>query len=214
MWKETFPDLSTSPARYATDFFIGCSYSVTPADVDEGGWLRGFSRVVHLGVDGFGSASRVLYTSFPTPDRLSLVPLHGFSPAVKSLPVFATPLSPQVFDLIFSFPLLEDLTVIASSGWADESGGPNRSPTTTQPSNSPAFTGSLKLSRAGIKYVPRPLLSLPGGIHFRELSFTWRREEAPLAIALVEGCSRTLQSLIVSDGLDGMSIWYLPVPAT
>jgi hypothetical protein len=53
-WEETFPDPSTSPACYANILFIDCIQVVTAADAEAGGWIRGFSRVVHLKVDTHG----------------------------------------------------------------------------------------------------------------------------------------------------------------
>ena len=42
-----------------------------------------------------------------------LVPFHGFEPAIKSLrAVIPTLPSSQIFNLVFSFPLLEDLVVM------------------------------------------------------------------------------------------------------
>src|SRR6266478_9893738 len=99
-WRETFPDPSTSPARYTKILSIGCPHVITTADAEAGGWIRGFSRIVHLGVYG--------NTRDPTP----LVPFHGLSPFLKSLRVYFVALTPsQVFNLTFSFPLLEDLAL-------------------------------------------------------------------------------------------------------
>jgi len=46
-WKETFPDPSTSPAHYTKTLFIDCLL-VTVSDAEAGGWIRSFSRVMHL----------------------------------------------------------------------------------------------------------------------------------------------------------------------
>jgi hypothetical protein len=106
-WKETFPDLSSSPACYAKTLAIDCLQVVTAADAEEGGWITGFSHVVHLEV-----ACRAVRPD-PEQPKISLVPFHGFSPAIKSLRVTVPALSSlRVFDLIFSFPLLEDLSVV------------------------------------------------------------------------------------------------------
>jgi hypothetical protein len=77
-WKETFPDHSASPARYTKILSIRCPHTVTAADAEAGGWIRGFSRVVHLGVDSHGLCARELAVTF--------APFHGFSPVIKSLP--------------------------------------------------------------------------------------------------------------------------------
>ena len=48
-WKVAFPDPSTSPTHYTKTLFIDCvRVRVAVADAEAGGWIRGFSRVVHL----------------------------------------------------------------------------------------------------------------------------------------------------------------------
>ena len=120
VWKETFPDPSTSPAHHAQTLSIGCTDAVTAADAESGGWITGFSRVVHFEVVDPADGSPDTYT------MTSFLPFHGFSPVVKSLRVdFATlPLS-QIFNLILSFPLLNDLSVIASEASADNEDSSN-----------------------------------------------------------------------------------------
>jgi len=72
------------------------------------------------------------------------------------------------------------------------------------------MTGSLELSRPG--FIASRLLSLPGGIHFRELILTWSREEDVLSTkGLVEGCSHSLEYLEISSGEFGTPTWY-PLP--
>jgi hypothetical protein len=140
-WKKTFPDLSTSPAHYAKTLFIDRLQVVTAAEAETSGWIRGFSRVEHLEVNLDFRQSAV-----------PLVPFHGFSPAIKSLRVVICTLPfSQLFNLIFSFPLLEDLIVILlepSPNYGDGS-EVDEIPTTTQPSSPPMFTGSLGLYRQG-----------------------------------------------------------------
>ena len=47
-----------------------------------------------------------------TNPTVSLLPLHGFSPALKSLHVeYGTFLFPRILNLINSFPFLEDLSL-------------------------------------------------------------------------------------------------------
>ena len=50
LWKKTFPDPSSSPGCYAYSLLVYCPKAVTTADADEGGWIRGFSRLIHLNV--------------------------------------------------------------------------------------------------------------------------------------------------------------------
>jgi hypothetical protein len=206
-WKETFPDPSTSPARYAKTLSVGCLEVVTAADADVGGWIRGFSRVEHLDI-------RVDTFNFDDP-AAALVPFHGLSPVIKSLRVdiLALPHSP-IINLISSFPLLEDLAVTIHYGRWDETGdGPEGDETLTaaQPLTPPMFTGSLELHlKEGAKAFVRRLLSLPGGIHFRKLAMTCLRgRDLLLTTGLVEACSRTLESLDITFHLLGMSNRHL-----
>ena len=197
-WKKAFPDPSTSPACYTKALSVNCLRVVTAADAEPGGWITSFSRVVHLGV---GTLGFLLGCAAP------FLPFHGFSPAVKSLYVNFTILSSsQTFDLIRSFPLLEDLTVITYHKVStDDGGNSNGVLTAVRPSSSPVFTGFLDLSlRGAMKPIVDRLLSLPGGIHFRKLTLKWFHETDPLStMALVEGCSHTLESLHWSYHLFG-----------
>ena len=199
-WKETFPDPLASPAHHTKTLFVGSLHFATATDAEVGGWIRGFSRVVLLKVVDLGT-----YVDQP---GANLVPFHGFSPVIKSLYVkVPTLLSSQVFDLILSFPLLEDLTVVTYKALTDDNDGPGGPPTIILPST-PPMTGSLTLiRREGLKSLARRLLSLPRGINFQKLTLTLLRgEDLSLATALVEGCSHTLESLDLSCEHLGMSI--------
>jgi hypothetical protein len=204
-WRETFPDPSTSPGCYTKTLSVGYSEAVTAADAEAGGWIRGFSRVERLTVE-----SRARY---PDPDELetSLVPFHGLSPVVKSLHVTVPVLPPsQAFSLILSFPLLEDLAVaIYYETSADNDGsGEDEMTTATQPSNPTIFTGTLELYlKEGMRPFARRLLTLPDGIHFRNLTLTCLREgDLSSTTALVEGCSHTLESLNITCNPLGASV--------
>ena len=93
--------------------------------------------------------------------KSAFVPFHGFSPVLRSFRVaFSVILSPHSFDFIVSFPLLEDLTVIAcdvrtndDGVWVRHDTGSDNPPTVNLSQNSPVFTGSLELSWGGVKYV-------------------------------------------------------------
>jgi hypothetical protein len=199
-WKATFPDSSTSPARYTKNLFVGCPEVVTAADAEGGGWITCFCCVVSLRL-----STPMLGTGPPS----SLVPFHGFSPALKSLNVgFTVVPLPQIFNLVLSFPLLEDLTVVVSHDLTiDDGDGSDWLLTTAQPSNPPMFTGSLELLlNGGMESAACKFLSLPSGIHFRKLSLPWVCEEDRLVImALVEGCAHTLESLNITDILGASS---------
>jgi len=200
-WKELFPDPLGSPAHYTKTLFVGSLHFATATDAEPGGWIRGFFyRVLALKVGDLGT-----YLDEP---GANLVPFHGFSPVIKSLFVqVPTLLSSQALDLILSFPLLNDLTVVTYKSLIDDNGGPGGLRTITIPS--PPMTGSLTLiRREGLKSLARRLLSLPGGINFQKLSLKLLREEdISLATALVEGCSHTLESLDISCEYIGVSVW-------
>ena len=189
-WKRSFPDPSTSPARYAKALFVGSFRVVAAGDAEVGGWIGGFSRVERLVIGGGNHNERTI----------SLVPFHGFSPILKSLRMAVPALpSSRIFNLIHSFPLLEDLAVIIReppAGNGDGS-GEDGTPTATQPSSPPVFTGSLELYLSrGMEPFTRQLVSLPGGIHFRKLIVTLVREGDLLTtMTLVRACARTLESL-------------------
>ena len=208
LWKKTFPDPSTSPARHTKTIVIANSYILRDADADGGDWLRGFSHVVHLVMKLHLHNNNF---SIPT-SAIPLVAFHGFSPAVKSLYLSFTLLPPShIFDLVLSFPLLEDLSVITFGGPSYNDDGPGGLPTAIQPQSPPMLTGTLVLFLVkGMELVTPRLLSLPGGIHFRKLTWTWFREEdLPLMMKLVEGCSRTLESLNITYNLSGTSIRHM-----
>jgi hypothetical protein len=124
--------------------------------------------------------------------------------------VFSTPLPSRIFDLILSFPLLEDLAVVTRHGHGRRP-EEDEVPTAAQPSNPLMFTGSLELHLGeGMESFVRQLLSLPGGIHFRKLIWTWSYgNEPPLMMALAEGCSHTLEALNINWNLLGASALHL-----
>jgi hypothetical protein len=114
---------------------------------------------------------------YPGGSRFSLVPFHGISPVIKSLRVAVSTLPfSHIFDLILSFPLLDDLAVMVyqTPGESGDDSEEGEIPTAAQPSSSPMFTGSLEvdLSR-GMRTFTHRLSSLPGGTHFRNLALTW-----------------------------------------
>jgi len=204
LWKKLFPDPSTSPAHFAKRLHIGCAQAVTAADAEADGWLTGFDHVMYLGVE--------TCESYHGKSAISLVPLHRFSPTIKSLRVSSINIPPsRIFNFILSSPLLEDLTVTGNRtlvGDGDSSDGP---PTSVQPANPPMFTGSLGFFlEGGMKTIAGRLLSMPGGIHFRKFTLTWfYAEDLSSVTALVGECSHTLESLGITCAFDGASIQYL-----
>jgi hypothetical protein len=205
LWKEMFPNPSTSPARYTKTLSIDSAGVVTAVDAEVGGWIRGFSRVVCLEVESHA----------PCPGSgLSLVPFHGISPVIKSLRVAVSTFpSSHIFDLIFSFPLLEDLAVFVyqTPFESGDDSGEDGIPAAVQSSTSPMFTGSLEVYvLRGMRTFTHRLLSLPGGTHFRNLTLTWNHgDDSSLTMALVDGCSHTLESLDITCNPLGMSNFRL-----
>lgn len=160
LWEKMFPDPSSSPAYHTHTLSIVCSSEIAATGRGAGEWIKAFSRVVNLCVASPGSHVDPM-ASFDL--------LHGFSPVVKSLHANLSAVEPsRVFDLILSFPLLEDLTVMTHSKLSV--GG--EMSTAVQPLNPPVFTGSLEVyMEGGMGPIARRLLSLSGGIHFRVLNF-------------------------------------------
>jgi len=211
-WKKTFPDPSNSPAYHTLALSVNCPAAVMAEDMEEGGWIRAFSHVLRLEVES-GSTPTV------TDSRVSLVPFHGFSPVLKSLHVSFALSRPQssVFELIISFPLLENLTLIDRNPLLDDRDDFYALQIDT-PSTSPAFTGTLKLVLSGgMGFAARRLLDLPNGLHFRELKFLWFEEEdIRWAAKLAVRCSHTLECLDLEYDLLGTSVlglsWTYSLP--
>ena len=198
-WKTRFPDPFTSPARYTKNLLITCPLEVAVADGKEGGWITAFTRVVRFELDAFK-----VYVDQP---GSYLTPFYGFSPALKSLHLtfYCVP-SRQLFHLICSFPLLDDLAVTSHYyAWSERDDTPDDRTTNIQSLTLPSFTGSLELDMwTGMDFMAPGLLSLSGGLNFRRLQLSLKRETDPsLMTALVEECCPTLESLEVECDLCG-----------
>jgi len=141
LWKKAFPDHSNSPARHTRSLSIFNPPVITAANPDMGDLIRTFRNVEHL--------------EFTCVGRAALVPFYGLSPAVRSLHMaFSTT---EVFDLVCSFPLLEDLSLDFPDPGGDADG-------CKVPLTSPKLTGSFTLWSFGrARSVIRQLLDLPGG---------------------------------------------------
>ena len=180
-WMRAFPDPSDSPAHYARSLSICDLRSVTAAVTDARSWVHSFRHLVHLGV--FAHAR-------PNHSQDPLVQLRRLSPTLKSLHLrlYRIPL-PEIFSLICSFPLLEDLGLIYLSGH-DSIDGWN-TPT------SPNFTGCLDLTGT-VSSITRGLLNLPGGLHFSKIKVSCLDHHAASVTALVLMCSDTLKYLFIN----------------
>ena len=162
------------------------------ADARAGSLIRTFPRVEQLRLIQPTSGNTLLETP-GSMKRIYFAPFRKFSSTLKSLHVGFTLLSsPQIFDLVRSFPLLEDL---ALSG-CNQDYGPYELQT-TGPSPSPTFTGSLDLDiLGGMGDIARGLLDLPNGLRFRKLTLLWHHmEDLRWIMELVVRCSDTLESL-------------------
>ena len=198
-WKTTFSDPNTSPARYTKFLYVKCPQAVAVADREEGGWIPTFSRVECLSI-----FIPCLRAGEPA---ISLLPFHGFSPVIKSLSLenYSLP-SSQIFNLAYSFRLLEDLSLFTSTDLSThEDGGFDEKPIPIQP----PLTGSLTLSaQDGAHLIVSRLLSLPDGLRFRELNLGCNYEEDTLSMTtLVERCCSTLESLAIGGSDLGACIW-------
>jgi hypothetical protein len=103
---------------------------------------------------------------------------------------------PELFDLICSFPLLEDLHLESIDtgpyvdGW-------------TVPLTSPKFGGSLFVDDS-TRDIVRALLDLPGGLHFTSIGTRCSWEGGTeLVTDLVMRCSGTLESLFIDYSMLG-----------
>ena len=129
---EAFPDPSTSPAHHVKNLCF-TNQRNRVADTSR---IRGFFNVVHFQWEGCWEFIFASQTG-------SLLPFHGFSPVIKSLCVHCITLpSSELFDLVLSFPLLEDLTTIDCYNWdvqTDKGNGSYGFLTVVQPSRGPLF---------------------------------------------------------------------------
>ena len=195
-WKTAFPDPSNSSAYHTHTLFV--CWTRVEADAWAGGLIQAFSHVVRLRLTRTTFGDSLLVTP-STVKQFTLAPFHNLSPTLKSLHVYFVSLAcTQIFDLVRSSPLLEDL---ALSGRDLSSGNDDtpREPQTVGPSPSPVFTGSLDLDIIeGMGNIAHRLLNLPNGLHFRKLTFWWvHGEDLRWIIELVRKCSNTLECLDV-----------------
>ena len=199
-WKKNFPDPSNSPGYYTCTLNVHCPEIVTAADAAKGGWIQGFSNVVHLHLYHLPS-----YFRDASPE-VSFTPFQKISPTLKTLGVRAPfLLHGRVFDLIHSFPLLENITLIRDDDFGDSNPDSGGIQDVISPSTSPVLTGSLELSlQGGIAEIIHRLLDLPNGLHFRKLKLRWFEDENDRSVpGLVMACSETLEYLDITYYVKG-----------
>jgi len=176
-WRNAFPDPTNSPACHARTLIVN-----HPKGFPEN-HLSSFCNVTHM----------VLHVHVADGRVVSLAQLHGFTPFLKSLLVtFPVRLPPtDILNLVCSFPLLDDLLLIGSFIGFDDA--------KVTPSIAPRFSGRLYLAvPQGMRIMANHLLSLRGGLHFRQVILPWICDEDwPPMMDLVSACSCTLESLQV-----------------
>jgi len=156
--------------------------STAASGADAGRWIRAFRNVVHLRVN-----------------QHPLALFHGLSPTVKSLRLeFWRAQLSEIFDLMCTFPLLEDFALLVYGYEDDLDGRPT-------PSTSPRLTGSFELrSVVEISPITRRLLDLPNGLNFMEVALTCAQEKDFRSTTdFVEGCSNTLEFFRFVDFFTG-----------
>lgn len=185
-WKRAFPDRANSPAHHTRCLSLECPDDIPAADMEEGGWIRSFSKLTRLEIEiGIGG------THFVSSNNLSLTLTPFWTVSV--------PCS-QVFNLICFLPLLENL--LMTIDWVDEDDCDEDA--VVKPLTSPPLTGTLVirlpqgleccLPQVAMGYVAGQLLDLPGGLHFREFACTWTlKRDIQWTRALMEKCSATLE---------------------
>jgi len=209
-WKETFPDVANTPACHTRRLLVGCPWLVVAADAEEGGWIRAFSAVASLEIT---VASHDLHF---TASKVSLAPFHNFSPTLKSLRVDPTIFQyPRLFDLVLSFPLLVNLSLVCYYGILFGYRGSD-GPQSVVPSTSPALSGNLNFCvTGGAGKAARRLLDLPNGLHFRRIALSWDlTEDVEWVTELVALCSHSLEYLNIIRTPHSTSICILPMPIT
>ena len=182
-WKKTFLDPSNSPAHHTRSLSIYGSPAVTAEDTDVGGWIRTFRNVIHLSLicrEGHRPSSSHSTDYRPPSDRSTY------------------PLPPPSFNLVCSFPLLEDLSFVFFGSKSE----PDR---WNVPLRSPKLTGSLDLrTPMGTRSVARRLLDLPDGLHFTKITVGCGARDSQSITELVSRCSDTLESLTISSWFQSM----------
>ena len=185
LWMMTFPDPPNSPAHHTRGLTIFSLPAITTTGASVASWIRTFHNVVRLHFEDTAWADH----------QAPFTPFYGFSHTVRSLRLTST--SFEVFDLVCSFPLLEDLALVSL---LPEGGGAGW----TAPPTSPKLTGSLELSSAAeIRPAIRRLLDFRGGLRFAKITVLFPGRDFGAETDLVSGCSGTLESLTISSSVLG-----------
>lgn len=185
-WRRTFPDPANSPAHNTRILYIPRPDLIAAVHLDT---LLTFCGVVRLDVN----------TDLMNDQKASLIPLHAFPPALRSLHLtFASLPNSEIFSLVYSFPLLEDLSLVSRAARYGH-------PAWNIPPTSPRFTGSLELRlKEGIYRTVHLMLDLPNGLHFTSIGVQWLSDrDIEATMRLVSRCSNTLESLSITNYVSG-----------
>ena len=112
----------------------------------------------------------------------------------------------QIFDLIRSLPLLEDLMLRGDDLTIDDN--ESGEPPTTIPSTPLALTGAFDVFLyASIGRILRQLLCLPSGLRFRKLDMSrCRVQDLHQVVEMEAACSGTLEYLKITCQVDGLLV--------
>ena len=190
-WKKTFPDPTNSLACHVHTLTV----DVSLRGVEDSSWICGFFRVERLIVDCEWAGSNI--------SSISLAPFHRLAASIKALDVTFTLLSrAQIFDLICSLPLLEDLTLSGDDLAVDDDESGEL--LATIPSTPLALTGTFDLFLcASVGRILRQLLCPPNGPHFRKLDMSrCRAQDLHRVVEIMAACSGTLEYLKITCQVD------------
>ena len=175
LWAKAFPDPPNSPAHHTRNLTLRGLPTIAATSTQPLAWIRSFCNVLEF---------KLHWCSV----QLFLVPLHGFSPNLKSLSLEGLLAPPQeLLDLVCSFPSLKNLELNVSTyhyTLANE---------WKAPSNSPTLAGTLQL-RGKIGYIAGKLSDLPNGLRPVKVTMEGDVESASLMNNLLSKCSDTLES--------------------
>ena len=195
-WKKTFPDPLNSPSYQTHTLVINRARAIVETDARVGSLIRTFSCIVRLRLM-VGDTDKKTLNNLQKPP---LTPFHKFTSTLKSLHVGGLLLPcPQTFNVVRSFPLLEDLSLLGRNKSLGD-GDDLRGSCTIVPPTSPPFIRSLGIYVfGGMGDTVRYLLDLPSGPHFRQLSLLWHyKEDLQWTTKLVARCADTLECLGVT----------------
>ena len=143
-------------------------------------WIHSFRHLVKLTVCTFGWKD----------DRVSFILFRGLSPTLKSLSLYCSSAPfPETFNLISSFPLLEDLELKHGDRWRDIDGRDIPS-IPSKPTASSDLEGDYRP-------IGRGPLCLPDGSRLSRIILSRPVEDTKTVMDFVSKCSDTLESLCV-----------------